>query len=214
VLPGGNALGVPAGTTLAQLTAPQFASGGALAPGQKASTTIDHPAQFQVGLGYTGLAATTLSADYTFIQWSAFQTLKVDFGSTSPLTRTLFEDYKNSSAFRFGAEHRFGEVMGAKGMAHPGIAARLGFAYTMTPAPDVTVTPLLPDMNRYNFSGGLGIPLGNVVTLDAAYLRVETQGRRGRIVERTQASQTAAQLNSGWYALNANVFSASLKLQF
>ena len=43
---------------------------------------------------------------------------------------------------------------------------------------------------------------------------METQGRRGRVIERTADSQTAAQLNGGWYTLNANVFSLSLKAQF
>lgn len=202
-LPAGNALGLPGGTTLAQVVAPQFQAGGALAPGQKASTQIDHPAQFQVGIGYTGFANTTLSADYAMIQWTAFKELPVNFGATSPLTRTLYEDYDNSSSFRVGAEHRFG-----------GVAGRAGVSYTMTPVPDESVTPLLPDMNRYNFALGAGIPLGRALALDASYLRVETEGRRGRIVERTQRSQTAAQLNSGWYGLNANIFSASLKVQF
>jgi hypothetical protein len=69
-------------------------------------------------------------------------------------------------------------------------------------------------MNRYNFALGAGVPLGKTLTLDASYLRVETQGRRGRVVERTVRSQTATQLNTGWYGLNANIFSASVKLQF
>ena len=76
------------------------------------------------------------------------------------------------------------------------------------------MTPLLPDMDRYNFSVGLGLPLGDRFALDASYLRVETEGRRGRTSERAARTETAAQLNNGWYALNANIFSASLKLQF
>jgi long-chain fatty acid transport protein len=204
VLPAGNALGAPGGTTLAQIVAPQFQAGGALAPGQKASTQIDHPAQFQVGIGFTGIEHTTLSADYTFIQWTAFKELPVNFGATSPLTRTLIEDYDNSSSFRFGAEHRFENR----------VAGRAGFSYTMTPVPDASVTPLLPDMPRYNFALGAGIPLGRVLVLDASYLRVETEGRRGRVVERIARSQTAEQLNTGWYGLNANIISANLKLQF
>ena len=48
----------------------------------------------------------------------------------------------------------------------------------------MTVTPLLPDMDRYNFSGGVTVPFGNRYALELGYLRVETPGRRGRIVER------------------------------
>ena len=84
VLPGGNALGAPAGTTLAQIVAPFFAAGGALGPGQHPRTTLAHPAQFQVGVGYTGFAGTTLSADYAFVQWNAFKELVIEFGPSSP----------------------------------------------------------------------------------------------------------------------------------
>jgi long-chain fatty acid transport protein len=211
--------GTPA-TPFDQVLAGQFAAGGLLAPGQQASTQIDFPAQFQVGIGYSGIANTTLSVDYAMIQWSSFQSLPVSFGTGSPLTRSLIEDYKNSNSVRFGLDHRFGAtatgqgMRGARAPVQNGVALRLGFSYAQTPAPDVTVTPLLPDMNRYNFAGGLGIPLGDAFAVDATYLRVETEGRRGRVVERTNESQTAAQLNGGWYALNANIFSLSLKARF
>jgi long-subunit fatty acid transport protein len=82
----------------------------------------------------------------------------------------------------------------------------------------VTVTPLLPDMDRRNYTIGIGLPLGASYTLDAAYLHVDTSGRRGRVVSRTEgtpsAAESADQLNSGFYTLNANVVSLSLKVNF
>lgn len=196
---------------LDQVLQTQFVSGGLLQPGQQASTQLEFPAQFQIGIGYSGIANTKLSLDYALIDWSSFQALPVNFGATSPLTRTLIEDYKNSNSVRVGLDHTFG-ANAMSGLLE-GVSGRLGFAYAQTPAPDVTVTPLLPDMNRYNFTGGLGIPLGRSLALDATYLRVETEGRRGRIGDRT-AAQTAAQVNTGFYSLNANIFSLSLKAQF
>ena len=88
------------------------------------------------------------------------------------------------------------------------------FSYVREPAPPVTVTPLLPDQNRYNMSFGIGIPIVQGYELDGSYLHVFTEGRRGRIVERTDASQTAADLNSGFYELNADVLSVSLRIHF
>ncbi len=203
VLQANNALSAPAGTTLAQVVAPQFTGAtGAFRPGQTLTTSIRHPAQFQAGVGYTGIQNTTLSADYAFVKWDAFDVLRVTFASNAALSRELLERYRNASSYRVGAEHRF----------HTGISGRLGFSYAPSPAPDETVTPLLPDMDRHNFAAGVGIPIGRV-TFDAAYLRVETEGRRGRTGERT-ASQTAAQVNNGFYTLHANIFSASLKLKF
>jgi hypothetical protein len=73
-------------------------------------------------------------------------------------------------------------------------------------------------MDRRNYTVGIGLPLGASYTLDAAYLHVDTSGRRGRLVSRTigspSATATADELNSGFYTLNANVFSLSLKVNF
>ena len=69
-------------------------------------------------------------------------------------------------------------------------------------------------MNRYNYGFGIVLPVGPRYTIDASYLRVDTQGRRGRIVERTSRTQTAEQLNGGVYSLDANIVSLSLKAQF
>jgi long-chain fatty acid transport protein len=94
----------------------------------------------------------------------------------------------------------------------------VGFDWIGSPAPDETVTPLLPDMDRRNYSIGIGLPLGASYTLDAGYLHVDTSGRRGRIIARTVGSpaesESADQLNSGFYTLNANVVSLSLKVNF
>jgi long-chain fatty acid transport protein len=178
----------------------QFTTGGALVP-QKVNTRIAHPAQLQFGVGFSGIQNTTLSFDAAWVQWSAFKELPVEF-ATAP-DRTIIEDYDDIWTFRGGVERRF----------NMGIAGRAGISFGQTPAPDVTVTPLLPDMDRYTFNLGVGIPLGSRLTLDAAYLRVETEGRRGRIIERTSRTQTAEQLNSGAYTLDANIFALSFKAQ-
>ncbi|MBX6330409.1 MAG: outer membrane protein transport protein [Gemmatimonadaceae bacterium] len=204
-LAAGNPLGLPAGTPVdAVLAGVAFAPGGPLND-QKVSTRIKHPAQLQVGVGYSGLLNTMISADFEWTQFSTFDELPVDFkGTAAQLSRTLIEDYRNSWSIRAGVERAF--AIGIKG--------RAGFTYVRTPAPDVTVTPLLPDMDRRNYTVGLGVPLTPHYTLDAGYLHVDTSGRRGRLVERVSRAQTAAMLNSGFYELNANVFSLSVRANF
>jgi long-chain fatty acid transport protein len=215
-----NPFQAPAGTPISAVTAAQFAAGGALGPGQTASTDIDHPAQLQAGIAFTGLPGTTLSADVAQVYWSSFKTLPVSFflpnGQLNAATsRVLIENYKDARAVRVGLEHKLGSLLGmAPADSSGGVALRLGFAYAEGAAPPETVTPLLPDMNRYNFSGGLGIPLGRGATLDLAYLRVETRGRRGRTGERPDTftpEQVVQGINNGFYALNANVLSASIR---
>ena len=211
VLAGSNPLQLPAGTPLDALLTPQFSPGAPLSSGQHVNTEIDHPAQLQAGIGYTGFTNTTISVDYAWIDYSVFDTLGVNFvgpANDAGLSHTLIEDYKSSSSIRIGVEHAFAA----------GFRGRVGFDWIGSPAPDVTVTPLLPDTDRRNYTIGIGLPLGASYTLDAAYLHVDTSGRRGRLVSRTigspSATETADELNSGFYTLNANVFSLSLKVNF
>ena len=199
----GAAIGVPAGTPYDVFLAAQFRTGGALV-GQKVETEITHPGQFEAGLGYTAPTGTLLSFDYGYILWNKFGELPVRFkGPASGNSRSLIEDYHNSSSYRFGLEQKFARYWNS--------SVRAGFSLTETPAPDETVTPLLPDMDRRNFALGLGLPFGGRYALDLGYLHVDTEGRRGRIGERTSYSQTAEQLNTGFYRLNANILSLSLK---
>jgi len=199
-----NPLGAPAGTQVDALVAGQFVGTGALTP-QKVQTQIQHPAQVQVGFAYTGFERTTLSLDYSYVGWKSFQNLPVNFQGTAP-SRVLVEEYNNTSGIRFGAEHKLLN----------GAALRAGLAANTSAAPDQTVTPLLPEQDRsFGMLGG-GLPIMGGLTLDAAYAHVFTKGRRGRIDERVPNSTDAQAiaLSSGFYSLNANIFSLSLKANF
>lgn len=208
VLGANNALGAPANASVDALVAGQFTSGALVS--QKAATTIVHPWQAQFGIAYAGWEGAKLAVDVTRIGWSSFKELPVTFlGAASGSNRILYEDYRDNWSYRVGAEYLLGETASVNRFA-----LRAGFSYVQTPAPDVTVTALLPDQDRRNYSIGIGVPLGSAASIDASFLRVETPGRRGRIVERTDRSQTAAQLNGGFYRLNANVLSLSLKAGF
>jgi long-chain fatty acid transport protein len=196
-----NPLNLPAGTPIDAVLAPQFAGSGALTA-QKVQTRIIQHAQAQVGFGYTGFENTTLSVDYAWVGWRSFKTLPVNFqGGAKSSSRELLENYNNTSSIRLGLEHRY------KG----GYAARLGLAAAASAAPDVTVTPLLPEQDRSYGTLGATVPLGRTFSLDAAVAHIFTPGRRGRIDERANANQTAEQLNSGAYTLRGNILSLSLK---
>jgi long-chain fatty acid transport protein len=198
-----NPLNLPAGTPVDAVVASQFSAGGALVS-QTGTTELVHPDQAEVGFAYDGFDRWLLSADYTWIGWKRFHQLDIHFSNPALGTVTQYENYNNSSAIRLGAQYTAGNNW----------QWRAGFAGIATPAPDATVTPILPDQDRANYTAGLGIPLTKGLTLDAAYVYVWTPGRRGRIVNRTSLSQTAAQLNDGVYTLQANIFSLSLKASF
>ena len=67
---------------------------------------------------------------------------------------------KNTIAIRTGAQYKLTTK----------IAARLGFAYGITPVQNGYVTPETPDANRINYTAGLGYELGKHFKLDASFL--------------------------------------------
>jgi long-chain fatty acid transport protein len=208
---------IPTGLTLAQgnpimpggvsapmdaVLASQFTSGALVA--QSGTTELPHPDQAELGFAYDGFDRWLLSADYAWIGWARFHELDIHFANPALGTQTEVSDYSNSSAVRLGAQYSMKNNW----------QLRFGYAGVATPAPDASVTPLLPDQDRANYTAGIGIPLTRGVSLDASYAYVWTPGRRGRIVGRTSEAQTAAQLNDGVFHLQANIFSVSLKASF
>ncbi len=207
IIPAGNPINPGTPIPVDAFLAGTFADTGRLAD-QKGTSEITHPWQLQFGVGYTGFVGTTLSFDIARTGWSSFDKLPIDFEGPAP-DREIIEDYNDIWAFRFGVEHKLQQQNRLNGWLLRG-----GYSYAQSPAPDETVTPLLPDMNRQNISLGVGIPIQNKWMLDISYLHVGTGGRRGRIVERHDQSQTAQQLNSGSYQLSANVFSVGISTTF
>ena len=211
VLPAGSLPGQTTAVPLDGLLAAQFATGGALTT-RTGSSRIKHPGQVQAGLNFSGLPRTNLAVDYTWFSWSDFNELPVTFnGANPPPSRVIIEDYENSHRYGVSVEHtldnRFGGYVN-------NWALRAGFSAATSPAPDETVTPLLPEQPRKNYTIGVGVPFSPRFGLDLAFLKVDTDGRRGRIVERESRSQTAEDLNGGFYRLNANIFSASIRASF
>ena len=194
---------VPAGTSIDAIVTPFFGAGGPLSS-QKVSTKISHPSQFQAGFSYTGIPNWEFEADYAFVGYKSFKELPINFSNAATPSRTLIEDYNNSSALRLGAEYKFASNVHVRG----------GFAGVTRAAPDITVTPLLPEQDRANYSLGFSLPVMGKVVLDGGWVLVTTPGRRGRIDERTGATQTAAQLNTGVYSLTANIFALGIKSSF
>lgn len=196
-----NPLGAPAGTPVDALLAGQFTTGALAA--QKVKTRIMHPAQVQVGVGFRGLERTLVALDYAWVGWkAAFKELPVDFQGAAT-DRVLIEEYNNTSSVRLGVEH---QLTG-------GAVIRGGLAGAAAAAPDVTVTPLLPEQDRTYATIGGSLSLTRSLALDGAYMRIFTPGRRGRLDERAPG-QTAEQLNIGSYTLRANIVSLSLKASF
>lgn len=169
-----------------------FVSSGPLV-NQTVSTDITLPDQGTVGFAYKMNDKWTLMGDYQAIIWGWFETLKIDF-ATAP-DRVQVEDFQDSHAFRVGLEYQ----RSAK------TTFRAGYLYHTAAAPVQTVTPLLPEAPRNEFTIGIGTDLARRIKFDAAYQLILQQDRRGR---------AGTTFNNGLYTFGAHLFGAGLSYTF
>ena len=116
----------------------------------------------------------------------------------------LEEDYENTNGFRFGLDWMASEKINVRG----------GYLWHQGAAPDQTVTPLLPEGNRNEFTAGLGIRLGRSWMVDLAYQYIRQDKRRGRVRDAFPGTSPTVALNSGLYTFNAHLLAATVAVNF
>jgi long-chain fatty acid transport protein len=110
---------------------------------QPVTTGIEFPALFSGGVAWTA-GDWTFEGDIDWYQWSTFRQLTIVFTERPDLSENIVEDYKNSWQYRLGLERRIGERYAVRG----------GYFFDQSPAPDPSVSPLLPDAERNGFALG------------------------------------------------------------
>lgn len=193
---------VPAGTPVDQLVAPQFQPGGPLAT-QGVETEITMPDQLVAGIAVRPLETLLIEADWQWMNWADFDRIPIRLENQEE-TDVRIEDYTNTNAIRLGAEYE----------ATPDVTLRGGYIYHDAAAPEKTVTPLLPEARRNEFTAGLGFRLSPQVTVDAAYQYILQDDRRGRVRDAPPGQEPTAALNSGLYSFGAHLFGATFTLHF
>jgi long-chain fatty acid transport protein len=170
---------------------------------QAVTTSITNPEQVIFGLAYKVRPDWTLFGDYQFTRWGKrFDVLNINFENPL-LSRTLYERYQNTNGFRVGAEW----VRDAKW------TLRGGYLYHQGAAPAETVTPLLPEGDRNEFTAGTTVKLSKGLTADLAYQYIKQNDRRGRTREPTTGPATTG-MNNGLYTFHAHLFGVSLGYAF
>lgn len=183
---------LPKGTPIDMMVRPQFTGQGALAV-QRASTAITFPDQLVVGTAFKVASKTTILADYIFTHWALFDQIVITRQYvTTPTVMT--ENYRNTHGVRLGVEHEVNSHLALRG----------GFVTHTAAAPDETVTPLLPEGPRKEFSGGLGLAIAKNLRADLYYMYLLQPDRSGR-------SQLGA--NNGTYSFMSNLFGLTLSLE-
>lgn len=128
---------------------------------QKVSGDLDFPAILMTGVRYQFTPKFALEGDFIWFHWSTFDEIILEF-TNDALTTDLREDYADGQQWRFGGEYVINEKL--RGMA--------GFVFDNSPQPDGSVSPLLPDANRLDYSVGLTY-MGNGWEATAAYMFVD-----------------------------------------
>lgn len=191
--------GLPAGTPLDAVLAPQFA-GGALTD-QSASTYLRIPDQLVVGVAFKPFEQLTLEGDYQYTYWGIFDQLPINFEKLG--THTLVLANQGARTFRVGGEYAL----------NPTSAVRLGYVNNQAASPAQSVIPNLPEGPRGSFSAGFGTNLGQKLHVDLAYMYIQQADRQGRSGDGGLAVPTTAQ-NNGLYKFHAHLFGASLAYAF
>src|SRR5437867_1362301 len=169
------------------------------------TTTIKNPSQLALGVAYKVANGWTLLGDYQHTWWSQFNELDITFpqDASGALDRKLFEKYRNTHGFRLGAEWAKNATWTFRGgdLHHGGAA------------PAETVTPLLPEGQRSEFTVGTTVKLARALTADLAYQYIRQNDRRGRTREPLVGAATTG-MNNGLYDFYAHLVGVSLGYAF
>lgn len=116
------------------------------------------PQSLAAGVAVTPLERLRVAFDATWVDWSDFEQLFIEFPDNPALNNPLPKAWKATWNFRVGAEYA----------VTPALQVRAGFIVDPSPSPDGTLTPDLPDANRTAVTVGAGYSFGSL-RADAGY---------------------------------------------
>jgi long-chain fatty acid transport protein len=126
------------------------------------------------GLSYSRIKPFVFEFDVTWTGWSTYKSLNLDLSQPIPGTgfgTTIFaisqeKNWNDAWAFRFGGNYEI----------RPGMKARIGYIYDLTPVPNSTFDPTVPDANRHIFTLGGDTQISRF-TLGFAYNYILSENR-------------------------------------
>lgn len=188
------------GTAASTPDAPQVAQ---LLPSGDIVATFTSPSQLVVGLAYNATEKLTVTADFQYIGWSSYDSLKVDFVNPAYPDLASPKEYKNTYIARAGAEYIYTNDL----------AFRCGLLYDNNPTPDERLDPSLPDASRLGLSLGAGYRISDNVNVNLSYMFLRFFEREVTTSKVNYAQGGFAPLN-GVYNSTANLFGLSFSFKF
>jgi long-chain fatty acid transport protein len=142
---------------------------GPTSPGEAA---IVFPPSLTMGIAYNRLKPWTFEFDTTWTGWSSYDKLKVNLHQQVLIqgvptgTLTTPKNWHDTWAFRFGTSYEVNDWM----------KLRAGYIYDLTPVPDSSFEPQVPDSNRHIFTVGQELKIKRF-TLGIAYNFILSESR-------------------------------------
>ena len=135
---------------------------------QKGGTEITYPGFLSVGAHYQINEKLGAEIDYMWYKWDVFKELTLDFEKIEDVT--VREEYSNTSQLRVGIHYSLNDAL----------EIRAGYIYDQTPQPIESMSPLLPDNDRNDYTLGIGYKMGKM-KFDLGYMMVDF-GERSTVV--------------------------------
>jgi long-chain fatty acid transport protein len=168
---------------------------------------LTFPPSVTFGVAYSRLKPFTFEFDTTWTGWSTYDQLRVELGQKG---KTLLgassivtpKNWRDAWAFRFGANYE----------VKPGMKLRAGYIYDLTPVPDETFDPQVPDANRHIFTVGGDLKIKRF-TLGVAYNYILSEDRTKNNTIKFNGVPAYIQAN-GRYSSDVHSLGLSWSFQF
>ncbi len=131
--------------------------------------TLPLPAELSFGAGWEPGDRWTLGADLNYTFWSDYKELKFDYNDIlgSGTQTVVPQEWSDAWAARLGAQYD----------ATDKVLLRGGMYYDFTPIPDETLSPITPDADRFNVTGGISFLPNDKWSIDGSVLFVNGKER-------------------------------------
>lgn len=123
------------------------------------SADLPLPAEFTTGISYKASDKWLFAFDYNYTKWSVYKSLDVDFDSALP-TSVNPRNYKDVSAYRFGAQYKASEKLTVRG----------GYYIDESPVQKGYFAPETPRNDSVGYTGGFTYQLNSKLGIDMSFL--------------------------------------------
>jgi len=169
---------------------------------QKVNADLYMPHILSLGVAYQFTPALRAEFDAVHFGWSAFEELTLDFDQDA-LDSTIEEAYEDVWQYRFGVSYAFNDRL----------TAMTGLVIDESPQPIESMSPMLPDSDRTDYSLGLQYKLNEHFTGTLSYMAVAPE-ERSNVINGEQQTFDPETNPAGSYTSVANIWGIGLGYRF